>query len=45
VFASREDTAQAGGTLLTLVVPIAQAVPVAAASAAGRIAVIRVAPQ
>ena len=44
VFAVREDPAQAGGTLLTLVVPIDRAVAVAAASGAGRAAVIRVAP-
>ncbi len=42
VFAVRDDPAQAGGTLLTLVVPVAQAVPVAAASGAGQIALIRV---
>jgi hypothetical protein len=42
VFAVRADPAQSGGTLLTLVVPVAQAVPVAAASGAGQIAVIRV---
>jgi hypothetical protein len=45
VFAVREDPAQAGGTLLTLVVPRAQAVPVAAASGAGQIALIRVGAQ
>lgn len=44
VFAVREDPAQAGGTLLTLVVPTERAVSVAAASGAGRAAVIRVAP-
>ncbi len=42
VFSSRDDPAQAGGTLLTLVVPRAQATGVAAASGAGRIALIRV---
>ncbi len=45
VFASREDPALAGGTLLTLVVPVDKAVSVAAASGAGRAAVIRVAPR
>jgi hypothetical protein len=45
VFAVRDDPAQAGGTLLTLVVPVAQAVPVAAASGAGQIALIRVGAQ
>lgn len=44
VFAVREDPAQAGGTLLTLVVPTQKAVSVAAASGAGRAALIRVAP-
>jgi hypothetical protein len=42
VFAVRDDPATPGGTLLTLVVPAAQAVPVAAASVAGQIALIRV---
>jgi SAF domain len=42
VFAVRDDPATPGGTLLTLVVPTAQAVPVAAASVAGQIALIRV---
>jgi hypothetical protein len=45
VFASREDPAQAGGTLLTLVVPKSQAVSVAAASGAGQIALIKVSAQ
>jgi hypothetical protein len=45
VFAVREDPATPGGTLLTLVVPTAQAVPVAAASVAGQIALIRVGAQ
>ena len=45
VFASRDDPALAGGTLLTLVVPVDKAVSVAAASGAGRAAVIRVAPR
>lgn len=42
VYAVREDPAQAGGTLLTLVVPKANAAEVAAASGSGQIAVIRV---
>jgi hypothetical protein len=42
VFAVRDDPATPGGTLLTLVVPSGQAVPVAAASVAGQIALIRV---
>jgi hypothetical protein len=42
VFAVRDDPATPGGTLLTLVVPAAQAVSVAAASVAGQIALIRV---
>ena len=45
VFASRDDPAQAGGTLLTLVVPRSQATAVAAASGAGQIALIKVTPQ
>lgn len=45
VFAARDDPALAGGTLLTLVVPAERAVAVAAASGAGRAALIRVAPQ
>lgn len=44
VYASRLDPAQAGGTLLTLVVPAEQATAVAAASGAGQIALIRVSP-
>ena len=44
VYDSRADPAQAGGTLLTLVVPRSQAVAVAAASGAGQIALIRVGP-
>ena len=42
--ASREDPAQTGGTLLTLIVPRAKAAAVAAASGAGRIALVEVAP-
>jgi hypothetical protein len=42
--ASSPGQAQAGGTLLTLVVPVGQAVAVAAASGAGQIALIRVSP-
>lgn len=45
VFAAREDPAQVGGTLLTLVVPQDQAVSVAAASGTGRIALIKVSAQ
>lgn len=45
VFAVRDDPALAGGTLLTLVVPAERAVAVAAASGAGRAALIRVAPR
>ena len=45
VFAVREDPAQAGGTLLTVVVPTGRAAAIAAASGAGRAALIRVAPQ
>ena len=45
VFAAREDPSQVGGTLLTLVVLKAQAVPVAEASGAGQIALIKVAAQ
>ena len=45
VFAAREDPSQLGGTLLTLVVQKTQAVPVAAASGAGQIALIKVAAQ
>lgn len=45
VFAVRDDPATPGGTLLTLVVPTGQAVPVAAASVAGQIALIRVGAQ
>jgi hypothetical protein len=44
VYAAREDPAQAGGTLLTLVVPREKAAEVAAASGAGQAAVIRVSP-
>jgi hypothetical protein len=42
VYASRADPAQAGGTLLTLVVPLDWATSVAAASGAGLIALIKV---
>lgn len=45
VFAVRDDPALAGGTLLTLVVPVERAMAVAAASGAGRAALIRVAPR
>ena len=45
VFAVRDDPALAGGTLLTLVVPAERAMAVAAASGAGRAALIRVAPR
>lgn len=45
VFAVRDDPALASGTLLTLVVPAERAVAVAAASGAGRAALIRVAPR
>ena len=45
VFAVRDDPALAGGTLLTLMVPAERAVAVAAASGAGRAALIRVAPR
>jgi hypothetical protein len=45
VFAVRADPATPGGTLLTLVVPAAQAVPVAAAGVAGQVALIRVGAQ
>jgi hypothetical protein len=45
VFAVRDDPATPGGTLLTLVVPTAQAVPVAAAGVAGQVALIRVGVQ
>lgn len=45
VFAVRDDPATPGGTLLTLVVPAAQAVPVAAAGVAGQVALIRVGAQ
>lgn len=43
VFAAREDPAQIGGTLLTLVVPTARAVEVAAASSSGQIALVKLA--
>jgi hypothetical protein len=45
VFAVRDDPATPGGTLLTLVVPAAQAVSVAAAGMAGQVALIRVGAQ
>ena len=44
VFASAEDPAQSGGTLLTLVVPAAAAPAVAVAGGSGRVAVIGVRP-
>lgn len=45
VFAAKQDPAQAGGTLLTVLVPTNAYLDVAAASAAGRVAVVEVAPQ
>ena len=42
VFSSRPDPAQAGGTLVTLIVPAERAPAVAAASAAAAIALVRV---
>lgn len=42
VFSSRDDPSQTGTTLLTLVLPLASSSAVAAASAAGQIALIRI---
>jgi SAF domain len=43
VFACRDNPSQAGGTLLTLLVPMAQATRVAAAAATGQVVLIKVA--
>jgi hypothetical protein len=42
VFSARPDPAQAGGTLITLVVPVERAPAVAAAGATGQVALVRV---
>jgi hypothetical protein len=42
VFSTRPDPAQAGGTLVTLIVPVERAPAVAAAGATGQVALVRV---